>query len=346
MKLKDTFKYYAKVATNKLGWVAGQIELTTKCFQHCRGCVSWQQEMKEWTFDQLTNMHSQLSKFPTFEHLTLTGGDPQAWPRLNEFLMYHAAQKSKPKLQINCALARNIKNTNLWRAAIDDIKVSMDAYSNKMFQLMRGDKENTPKTILERCWQLKHPRLAFNITVYPANQCELVGLIRWLNSHYEQGLPIRKIMITAGIGGKEGVNIQNKRFWSQWREDKNFILRDKDITVKTSFHELADEDEGMVRDICNTPEIENVHCWASMLGFHIKPNGDLYPCCIVGGEVAETLEEFKIGNVFEEDLKTLYAKLTPQLHYKKAVCRENCMYKQLQLNTICEEASKTVLSLP
>ena len=343
-RLKKDFAYYAKIASNKLGWVAGQVELTSQCFQHCRGCLSCQKPIGTMCVDMLMNLHRQLRLFSTFEHLTLTGGDPQAWPPLNEFLKWHITQQSKFKLQINTAMTRDVEDSNLWCTAINDIKVSMDACTEKTFRLIRGDKENTPETIIDRCWQLKHPRLAFNITVYPENMDELCKLVCWLNAQYKLGLPIRKIMITAGIGGKKG--LQDEHFWEAWQNSKKCILADSNITVQTSFHEFSDEDEWLVRKICNAPETQSVRCWASLLGFHIKPNGDLYPCCIVGGEVAETLEEFKVGNISEQSLQSLHRKCEPELHYEKAVCRENCMYKQLQINTITEEASKVVLSLP
>ncbi len=346
MRLKKEFAYYAKIALNRLGWIAGQVELTTKCFQRCRGCMSWQQPHKEFTLDQLKIACQQLVSFPTFEHLTLTGGDPQAWSSLNEFFRWYIAVKPQFKLQINCAMTQPIKNRWLWREALSDIKVSMDSCNEKIYQLIRGDKKTTPQMIMDRCWKLDHPRLAFNVTVYPENQIGLVDLIYNLNWHHQQGLSIRKVMITAGIGSEARKGNQDKNFWDIWQKHKKIILSDKNIAINTSFHELHDEDELMVRDICSLQGIKSVHCWSSLLGFHAKPNGDLYPCCIVGGEVAETLEEFKVGNIFESNLKELYPTLTSQLHYKKEVCRDNCMYKQLQLNLITEQASEVILSLP
>lgn len=348
MKLKNSFAYYAKIATNQLGWVGGQIEVTTKCFQRCRGCVSWAQEKVEWSLGQLINVYQQLDNIVTFEHLTLTGGDPQSWEPLDDFIQWRLQTygiNPKIKLQINTAMTQDIKDMALWRIGVNDFKVSMDACTESTFKRIRGDNKRTPQGIMNRCIILKHESLAFNVTVYPENQSELVQLIQWVNDHYQAGMPIRKIMITAGIGDLKG--LQNESFWNKWRNDKQTILQQSNITVPTSFHEEFDEDGEMVRQVCNQKKLDTVHCWASIIGFHIKADGALYPCCIAGGEVSATEKEYEIGNVKIDTLQYLYNGIKPTLRYKtKKYCRENCMYKQLQINIISEQANKITLALP
>ena len=346
MKLKKLYELYSKIALNKLGYVGGQIEITSQCFQHCLGCISWKQDTVMFSLEQLQNTCRQLATFTTFEHLTLTGGDPRTWEPLDEFLEWFGMQQFKFKLQLNTALARPIKDVLLWQT-VYGFKVSMDACTNETYQAIRHDPENTPQTIMERCWELSHPRLALNVTVYPENQHEFYDLMLWINKEYQNGLPLRKVMITAAIGSEACRGDQNEEFYSQWEVDKERILENKDITVPNSFSESHDEDELMVRDVCNSSEILDTRCWAGLLGFHIKPNGDLYPCCIVGGEVSETLEEHKIGNIFSDHIANLYANLCPDYRYARhQACRDNCMYKQLQINITAEQARNTVLALP
>ena len=347
MKLKKLYELYAKVALNKLGYVGGQIEITSKCFQHCRGCISWKQDPVMFTLEQLQTACNQLALFDTFEHLTLTGGDPKTWEPLDDFLMWFDRQQFKFKLQLNTALARPIRDVQLWRDVVYGFKVSMDACTNETYQKIRHDPENTPQTIMQRCWELSHPRLALNVTVYPENQHEFYDLMLWINKEFQNGLPLRKVMITAAIGSDACRGDQNEEFYSQWEVDKERILENKDITVPNSFSESHDEDELLVRDVCASPELHEVRCWASLLGFHIKPNGDLYPCCIVGGEVSETIEAYKIGNIFEKHISDLYYSVKAIHRYRtNQACRDNCMYKQLQINMTAEQALNTVLALP
>lgn len=346
MKLKNQFGYYAKIAIRRLGWVAGQLELTTKCFQHCRGCMSHEQSPQEFSLMNLVKVYNQLAAIPTFEHLTLTGGDPQAWLPLDAFLKIHLHNSNtKMALQLNCALTQPIKDATLWCEAVTDFKISLDGCTVKTYQRIRGDKSMTPRIVMDRCWELDSPGIAFNITVYPENLFELYDLVRYIDSHHQQGMPMRKVMITAGIGDRRGT--QGMEFHNEWLRQKQLILADETICVHTSFHELWDEDELLVRDVCEKSEMRFVRCWAGMLGFHIKPDGTLYPCCIVGGEVSETIQKFKIGNVHAETLKELYEKCKPHTRYKdESVCRNNCMYKQLQINMITQQASKITLALP
>ena len=346
MKLKKLYESYSKIALNKLGYVGGQIEITSKCFQHCRGCISWKQEPIAFTLAQLQRACEQLATFPTFEHLTLTGGDPRTWEPLDEFLRWFNMQNFQFKLQLNTALARPIKDLRLWQT-LYGFKVSMDACTNETYQKIRHDPENTPQTIMERCWELHHGRLALHVTVYPENQHEFLDLMYWINEEYRVGLPLRKVMITAAIGSDACRGDQNEVFYRKWRADKAHILADPSIAVPNSFSESHDEDELLVREICLDPDILSTRCWASLLGFHIKPNGDLYPCCIVGGEVSETLDEYKLGNVFEDHIANHYSRIQPLAQYgRNQACRHNCMYKQLQINMTAEQASDTVLALP
>jgi len=340
MQIRNDLKYYGKIASDKLGYVAGQIEVTTKCFQHCRGCSSWHDSLQEFSLQKIKKVYLDLCEFKTFEHLTLTGGDPQAWTFLNEFLEWHLKQNKKPKLQISTAMTQNISEISLWQHAIDDVRVSLDAYSGSMYHYIRGDKENSPSKIIDKCWELRHPNLAFIITVYPENQCELCDLVILLNEHAKKGLSIRKIIIMAAIGEKSGK--QERDFWNKWEHDKCAIMHNDDYIIPTNFS----DDIQKVRHFCNLEEAKNVRCWSGRIGFHIKADGALYPCCLVGGEALKTNKAFCIGNVFEKSLQELYDKYIPTFFYQTEICRKICQYKQLQINLIGEQASKICLSMP
>ena len=132
MKIRDDILLYGKMAQQELGYVAGQIEITSKCFQNCKYCRSpiTGKFLGHFRLQQLQNFVDDLcTQFPMFEHLTLTGGDPQAWHDLDEFLDWWNMPQmlDKINLQVSTALARDVEDPDLWRSAIKNLRVSIDA---------------------------------------------------------------------------------------------------------------------------------------------------------------------------------------------------------------------------
>ena len=340
MGIRNDILIYGKMAQRQLGYIAGQIEVTSACFQDCKYCKSRTTGKYHGHFrlQHLENFVDELcTEFPMFEHLTLTGGDPQAWPDLDEFLDWWNIPQvlDRVNLQISTALARNINQPALWRTAIKDLRVSIDADSDDLYQEMRGDKKNTCNTILARLVVLKHPNLAIITTAYPENINELLPLIFSLDNLYRKGLPLRKIIVMVGIGVE-----LNEEFWSSWRHTKQWAMYN--LQVPTSFaDDILD-----LRTQCNSAAVDNVHCWASKLGFHIKPNGDVYPCCLVGGEALGIQKEFLMGNIFKQDIIDIYNSYTPTKYAMKPICREICQFKQFQINQAGEYASQIKLAIP
>lgn len=335
MEIREDIKLYAKLATAQVGYVSGQVEVTSACFQHCRYCSSWRDKnyTGSFTLGQIQNLVAELLEFPTFEHLTITGGDPQAWPCLDAFLEWWAeAAPAHVSLQVSTALARDINHLNLWRTAIKDLRVSLDAFTAATYCFIRGDQQNSPAVILTRLKELDHPNLSIIATMYPSTIEQLKSLLGLIDAF---GLPIRKIMVMAGIG----VELDDK-FWNEWNRIEKWAANY--IAIPTSFTESIIE----TRKMCASKEVNKILCWASRLGFHIKPNGDIYPCCLVGGEAVEVQKEFCMGNIFEQYLADIYNDYSPTRYGLKPVCKNICQYKQLSLNLAGEMASKTRLAIP
>ena len=173
---REDLKYYAKLATETFGWVAGQIEVTTVCFQkclHCHSKVSGKQ--RHMSISYLLNvLASMVSAFPMFRHLTLTGGDPQAWRYLTAFLE-HWCVDSQVKLQISTAMTQDLTyhESILWRKCVADLGVSIDAVTTPKYQHLRGDLLTLPAEVFERLKTLQHPKLAFIVTMYEENIADI-----------------------------------------------------------------------------------------------------------------------------------------------------------------------------
>ncbi len=346
MKLRDDIVLYGKLAAAELGYSTCRIEVTSGCFQKCRGCVSWRDHANRkmnasLNLTKVQELIIELCRFSAFEHLTFTGGDPQAWFPINDFLRWwtRGFNHSGVRFQISTALAKPISEPELWNC-VDRYLISLDAASPEIYSKMRGDRDNNMQTILEHAKVLTEPQLGFMITVRKENQCEVVSVIQCLDRMYRTSMPnIRKVQVLASIGSLKG-DLDNK-FWDKWQTDKEFIAKTIDVPVS-----FCDEDIVETREICAAKETESIQCWTSRLSAHIKPNGDVYPCCLIGGEAIDIHESFKLGNIFENSLKKIYQSYPAKQNYRNVFCKKVCQYKQLQINLAGGKAAGTILSIP
>lgn len=332
--------FYGKLTANKTGYVAGQLELTSECGQKCIACDSWRAHVKgsiKGTFNwlELKELFTQLNRIPTFEHLTFTGGDPQHWEDQNqhmdlEELLSYVAYKYRFSFQVNTALTKTIKHPAYWQQALKRVRVSLDAATQKTYKLMRGD-DRDPQEIVDRMDALAHPGMSTMTCVTDRNIHEIPLILEKLNAMEN---PPRKAMFLAALNFKT-----DKYFWEEYEE----LQRIPSPNVETSFS----EDIGAVRKFMLSEESRKLPCYVGGVSFHIKANGDVYPCCLVGGEAIKTIKHMSLGNVKETSLAQIQKEYIPLCHYSiSRVCRDVCQWKQLNLNRIAHEASKIFLTMP
>jgi len=338
--IRDDIKFYGKLAQRKGGYVAGQIEVTSDCYQNCHACDSWKAHKTgvargTLTMDDVVNICRQLSEMPTFEHLSFTGGDPQKW-FLESFLLNHR-DRFHFSLQVNTALAVD-GNWELYRRGINRLRVSLDGVTKATYQKMRGVQTN-PEDVLERMELLGRGSknsegisIATNTCVSDRNIDEVPLIIKRLNKMKN---PPRKAMFLAVLGLEVG-----KDFWDKFAKLKEI----SSPKVPTSFS----EDVEWVRKFTKSEHADSIPCYAGGITFHIKCDGDVYPCCLTGGEAIAMHPEFVMGNALSEPLSEISKRYRPTFHYKgkKGPCVSICQYKQLQLNRAADEASKTMMTMP
>jgi len=283
----------------------------------------------------------QLAMQETFEHLSLTGGDPQKWILLEEFLAWFLEREFPFDLQISTALTQDIAESELWRDAISDVRVSLDAATNSTYLKIRGDRNTNPKGVLKRIRKLGHPNLSTLTTVFPENIHEMFEIAAHLDDLLHSGTPIRKVMFLPVLGPR--AKEQEKEFWDKWNEES---CRIKEVLpfLNTSFADKTSE----VRDFCESPEAADIPCTIGNSFFHIKANGDYYPCCLVGGEALPSQEKYRLGNWFRDsNLQELAGRFLPTCHYHEgSPCPAICQYKQLAMNLAVHEASKQKVAMP
>lgn len=351
--IRPDLMLYAKLAQRGTGLVAGQIEVTSQCFQQCRMCESWRDDLSGvqrglFSLDGLKDICQQLAAMPTFEHLALTGGDPQRWPHLSEFLKWWVDAKLPFALQINTALTRD-DDWDLWRRAFRDVRVSLDAVSPEKYLKIRGDKETKPDDVLRRIAQLHHPRLQTNTCVVPLNVDEIPRILLALAQlglqcepvwDYANGPLVRKASFLPVIGPREA---RTGVFWARFDEEAAAAtVRARGLPFELSFAEAVPDVRAFL-----TGDVGHIPCFVGNITFHIKANGDYYPCCLTGGEAIATYAPFKLGNVCEAPLLELAKRWQSRKVYKDgSPCPDICQWKQLNMNLAAFHAEGVTLAMP
>ncbi len=349
--LRPDIAVYGAAAVQRTGWVAGQVELTSVCDQHCVMCDSWRDNASGkhagvWTLEQAKKfVFEDCYSFPTFESLTLTGGDPISWEPLDEFLAWYAndCRSATNPIRLLCNTALTREPGERW-SAFDEVRVSLDAVDPDRYQRMRGDKHNTPDIILARMEELSRMGVAVstNTTLTPHTIGDAMDICGRLEMLVGQGrLPtFRKAHFLCVIGPRGG-DLNAELFWDRYAE---LVDASREWTIATGFADNILE----TRDFCRSPEATNVPCYAGVVSFHVKCNGDLFPCCLVGGEAISTRDDMKLGNVFTHTLRELHERAVPRTHYNDPTkpCSEICQWKQLQINVAGYVAQQSRLSMP
>ena len=326
---------YSKFIMHGIGYLAGQLELTSACNQHCVFCKSWKDHESgeceaEMRFEVVKGILEQLNATPYFENLTLTGGEPQSWEPL-EILLEIMADKLKFGLSINTNLTRDIKIEN-WRK-FRSVRISLDSIYSKTYRCLRGVNLD-PEKILNRLEELQHPNWSILNCVSNKNLKEITNMLNRLTKM--KSLP-RKVMFLPVLGERIVPMLD--------------MIQYKKITKELSQIEYPFEVDfmGSVPRFKKEMNIESVPCYISRVSFHIKANGRVFPCCLVGGEAINTQKSMSLGDIYQDSLDTIRKRHTElHLHYasKATPCLKICQWKQINMNVQAHQCQKTKLSMP
>lgn len=324
---------HAKLVFHGLGYIAGQLELTSNCKQRCAFCRSWRDHKSgkckgEFSWKQLNHVLWQLKDMPTFENLTFTGGEPQCWPLLEE-VMLQVPKLLNFGLSVNTTLSEPIRVREAW-LNFRSIRVSLDSVDKKTYQALRGVPID-PEEILTRVEELGHPNWSTMTCVSQKNVMEIPTILSRLA---KMRCRPRKVMFLPVLGSD---NLDRGLYKVLSQQMQKF-----EHPFQTNFAE--DVNTLLGGSMCRA-----VPCYAGRVSFHIKANGDLYPCCLIGGEAVETVEKFKFGNVNETDLYTIRKKnMDLPCHYLRedSPCLKVCQWKQTMLNFVAHESRNVKISMP
>lgn len=342
---REDLVFYAKMAQRQVGYIAGQLEITSRCEQFCPNCDSWKAHQSgefraEMGYAEIAMFFDELNRMQNFENLTLTGGDPVSHPMFEEILKLDR----KFKLQINTALPLPIATPELWRERIDTIRLSLDGVTKETYYKMRGVRTD-PEEILSRIYDLNHPDWATNTCVADANIHEMLQIIDRLGDMYPRNP--RKASFIAVMDRKV-----SPEFWREYNYNSDVIRERKrdmeECPCNVHWHQETSvaEDVAELRKHLASGAADTIPCRVGGITFHIKCNGDVYPCCITGGEAIATKRDYCVGNIKKNSLSEIQRRYHPQEDYKTPVCRDLCQWKQFQMNALADRATKINMRIP
>lgn len=373
----NRLRQYVKLALNDYGYVAVQLEVCDTCFQQCVTCQSWREREQsgkshsiDW--DTMVSLHAELKQMRVFENLTLTGGDPLAWLALWDFLDMWIRDGKPYRLQISTAMPRAVfvkllqdEKKMKMLSQVSEIRLSLDAYDSEGYQVVRGTEE-TPIHIL-KCMEAIGAPFSILTCVSPYNlqyamrrgEKFLHEMHELINQHSQtykaetgKSSRLRKWIVLPMLGHLSQKAQQDCKL--AYQEGKAHLEALKESGTFDYAYEISvmGEDRYYVEKALKNERSSEIPCYVGVISCHIKPDGKVYPCCLVGGEAIETLKRFRIGDIHKQKLSAIQNNYVLNLYYDNCKyycceeCCEICLYKQFRFNELCFASKNLKLAMP
>jgi MoaA/NifB/PqqE/SkfB family radical SAM enzyme len=335
---------YSKIAQKRLGYCAAQLELTSHCFQNCPSCFARRLDPNAtWPLEDLKELFLELAAMPTFEQLTLTGGDPQAYPFFDAIIQFWNAEKMKFRLVVSTALMRNPKGTELKN--VTSIRLSLDGITCETYRKTRGV-DRDPYEALAWADGLGIPYTVFTC-LSMTNKHEILEIADGL-SYFEQRHSDR--LVHWSVAPMIGTSTTEREEILQAYQGLEQHLLERTPLFTTSIDTKRLRNFYTQRDTA-ADSVDAIPCWASYASCHIKANGAVFPCCLIGGEACVTRSEFRIGDALEESLVAIYERYTTPATPCYSLqnywaCRQCCQIKQHSFNAETEAVKNYKFAMP
>jgi radical SAM protein with 4Fe4S-binding SPASM domain len=267
-----------------------QFEISDKCTARCITCKIREQDTgkkyvpSEDDYEQVIRTF----RFAGVSHVRLTGGEPLLSKHF-PFIVNHLVENKITASITTTLLTKDKENLSALLNLNSIIKVSCSAVGenfnsfyqidNKYFDLMT---ENM------KFLRNNKRRFSVNYTVFKDNYQksairDFVDFINQFSPHYVTFFP--------AIGND--VERFEEKVVSNIASIKHLMKFKSNVSTIAKHFERR--------------KIKTKVCHANKFTAHIKYNGDMYPCCMTGGEVGQKLfSNFLMGNIFHEDIRKIY----------------------------------------
>lgn len=328
----DEFKcYFGAAQYNKLNCpLSLQLEITDACPNKCKFCYR-PQNPTFMNFDVIKKLTEDL-ELNNAVCLRFTGGEPLIHPNFSEI----SSLKNKMLFTITTSLA--IKQGNQYNKVLDSlknfnsIKISISAGNKENYRKIHGS--NYFNDVVSNIEYLnkklkKKVSINFVVTDETIEAGNLVDFIRMINTLKITGVTFFPALSTP----------MKMEFLKEFKNLEKIV---SGLNCRSNFKNLR-------YHLRERKKEHTVPCYISLFHVHIKTNGDVYPCCMSGGEIGQKLSQtLKMGNINEESISEIYKKnknITKNLGmkiYNFDFCKE-CTGRYKRINLIYDDFSNNKL---
>lgn len=257
------------------------IEIGNACYAKCTTCEIPNQKSEQMTMDQYIRVISVLNKIGT-KKVRLTGNEPLTNKLLGKFIEY--AQSMSIEVDVLTTLLAPVTRIIDDYAKADKLRVSLsnvgDLYQD-YFNVPHWDRFVRN---LEYLNSITNKTIHTNCTLYKGNATEeaAINIIEFMNYMVTHGMKIHGAFFHSLHYGDHKPDYDQYAVTDMY----NFLLEKHALFT-------YDTVAGLV-----THKMSK--CNVAGKKMYIKTNGDMYPCCMGGGELGQdTYDELKLGNAYD-----------------------------------------------
>jgi len=295
-----------------------QLEISNSCVAKCVTCKYRDQKItSEKTSEDIIKIINDMAK-KGLRAIRLTGGEPIIAPGFPEIVNCCIDNKLKTSITTtlltekisHISLLKNM-NVKLSLSCVEDEYKNFFQIDNNWFKLVKRN--------LDILRNLKK-RFSVNYTIFDKNYSvsSIEKFVNFINPYHPN-----YVTFFPALNYKEVPE----------KIQKEIVENFKKLSSIMKFKSNARTIE---KHFIRRKERKNIVCHINKFHAHIKRNGDVYPCCMSGGEIGqELLDMFKMGNIFEEDIQTIYERNYDMFKGKNLannpICKE-CTQRYLMIN--------------
>jgi MoaA/NifB/PqqE/SkfB family radical SAM enzyme len=288
-----------------------QIEILSGCACKCVMCKQWEDRQSYYMEpDQLTKFFNDYKRLGGLQ-ANLTGGDPLYY---KDFVKVFS-QDFGLRLDITTTMITNDKEKLDLLKKFKLITVSISG-TKDMYEKVQGI--NAYELVKKNLVYIRKKGMNFKTNTV-LNDVNLSNL-DWVEQFVEDMNLLQPKFVTLIQSLFDEGSFTNI-------PDVVKIFKDK-AKFKFSNATMGDRNKKHKKE----PNFKKYPCIIPYLHWHIKSSGDVYPCCIMGGEVGQDLDpKFCFGNIFKDSLETIYKNGTNFVDnaganiYDGGLCKKMCL---------------------
>ena len=311
----------AKIVRKKIPLVVGWA-ITNRCNYQCKYCSKWKKKTKELSTKQILSIIDELKQLGC-QRIVFTGGEPLLRKDIGFIINYCKEGGLDVGISSNGSLFKEKINEI---KKIDILTLSLDGPEEIQDKLRA---KGSYKKVIGAIKTAKNNNINVSLTT----------VVSKLNlGHLEDILKIaEKYDILVYFQPVSMIYSYNELKELKCPSDKYKKLIDDLITLKKSGNEYIGNSVPGLRHLRNWPKPKKIKCAAGIIRCRIEPNGDIYPCGRLVGEINPQ-------NCVDLGFKKAFNKLK-KINCKRCWCFNNVelnLAYSLNINTI-KNLLKTIL---